>query len=74
MTFANSVVAGASTLQMRKARGESIGRTSSGESEIGGREESERSRETWQDRGAGGRMAVRIYGRFITLPALPRLL
>lgn len=30
--------------------------------------------ETWQDRGAGGRMAVRIYGRFITLPALPRLL
>lgn len=30
--------------------------------------------ETWQDRGVGGRMAVRIYGRFITLPALPRLL
>ncbi|KYN13915.1 hypothetical protein ALC57_13989 [Trachymyrmex cornetzi] len=30
--------------------------------------------ETRQDRGAGGRMAVRIYGRFITLPALPRLL
>lgn len=23
--------------------------------------------------GLGGRMAVRIYGRFITLPALPRL-
>lgn len=31
--------------------------------------------ESWQDReGVGGRMAVRIYGRFITLPALPRLL
>ncbi|KAM0731951.1 hypothetical protein ACS0PU_001493 [Formica fusca] len=38
----------------------------------GGREE--RGVETRQDRGVGGRMAVRIYGRFITLPALPRLL
>ncbi|KAL2721464.1 hypothetical protein V1477_020284 [Vespula maculifrons] len=31
-------------------------------------------RGNWEDRRAGRRMAVRIYGRFITLPALPRLL
>lgn len=75
MTFANPVVAGASALQMRETRKESIGRTNRekeqdrrmGERRTGGVE-------TWQDRGAGGRMAVRIYGRFITLPALPRLL
>ncbi|KYN02815.1 hypothetical protein ALC62_06393 [Cyphomyrmex costatus] len=56
-----------------EARKESVGRTkrrerdSRGWERVGGVE-------TRQDRGAGGRMAVRIYGRFITLPALPRLL
>ncbi|EGI64368.1 hypothetical protein ALC60_06518 [Trachymyrmex zeteki] len=58
-----------------EARKESVGRTNGG-SEIAedGRERRVGGVETRQDRGAGGRMAVRIYGRFITLPALPRLL
>lgn len=75
MTFANPVVAGASALQMRETRKESIGRTS-GEKERdrGMGERRTGGVQTRQDRGAGGRMAVRIYGRFITLPALPRLL
>ncbi|EZA52185.1 hypothetical protein X777_08698 [Ooceraea biroi] len=77
VTFVNLVVAGAFRLQTREVKKEKEKTYRQNEWRKRGRSKRERrvgGVETWQDRGAGGRMAVRIYGRFITLPALPRLL